>query len=69
MSWARILRAAGIPDSPGRQECIDGLVDRRLVQAREKEAAMRRADVAYLERLAAQGDTRKATRSKVRLGR
>ena len=68
MNWTRILQSAGIPDSPGRQECVDALVDRRLLTARAREEALRKSDEAYRQRLAAQGDKRKAIRSKVRLG-
>jgi hypothetical protein len=68
MNWTRILRAAGIPDSPGRQECIEALVDRRLLTARAREMALRKSDEEYRAQLAKKGDKRKAVRSKVRVG-
>lgn len=68
MNWTRILGAAGIPDSPGRQECVDALVDRRLLTARARELALRKSDEAYRVQLAKKGDKRKAIRSKVRVG-
>ena len=68
MNWTRILQGAGIPDSPGRQECVDSLVDRRLLTARAREEALRKSDEAYRAKLAKKGDTRKAIRSKVRVG-
>lgn len=69
MNWTQILGAAGVPEPPGRQECVDSLVDRRLLTARARELALRKSDEAYRARLAKKGDTRKAIRSKVRVGR
>jgi hypothetical protein len=69
MNWTQILADAGIPDAPGRAEAIEAFrqqrEDRRRLEARQQLEASQKA----LERLAAKGDTRKAIRSKVRLGR
>ena len=68
MNWTKILADAGIPESPGRAETIEAM--RRRAEAkkaeaeREMAAAMRRNN----ERLAAKGDSKKAIRSKLRLG-
>lgn len=69
MNWTSILAAAGIPDSPGRAEAISSLVDQQLAASRKREEEQRRADAIYLEKLAAKADTKKAIRSKVRVGR
>jgi hypothetical protein len=40
MNWTEILRRAGIPEPPGRQEAIEAALERR----REKEAAAPKKD-------------------------
>ena len=68
MNWTEILAKAGIPESPGRAEAIEAIrqrqEDRRRLEAHQHQEASQQT----LERLAAQVDTRKAIRSKVRLG-
>lgn len=68
MNWTAILAKAGIPDVPGRAEVLEVMRRRRG----DKEAAAWKALHEKIEKhqqqLAAQGDTRKAIRSKVRVG-
>lgn len=68
MNWTRILADAGIPDSSGRAEVVREAVERRQRATREAWAADQAACEAHEAKLAAQGDTRKAFRSKVRVG-
>lgn len=68
MNWTRILKDAGIPEPPGRRECVEALKNSRLAAVKAREEELRAADEAYRQKLAAQGDTRKAIRSKVRVG-
>lgn len=68
MNWTRLLADAGIPDSPGRAEVVRETVERRQQAAKEAWAADRAAREAHEAKLAAQGDTLKAVRSKVRVG-
>jgi hypothetical protein len=68
MNWTRILAEAGIPDSPGRAEVVEEIrqdLGRRFY-ARQAELAAQEEE--RQQRLAAQGDKRKAIRSKVRVG-
>lgn len=69
MNWTRILAEAGIPDSPGRAEVVRESAERRQQATKEAWAADRAAREAHEAKLAAQGDARKAFRSKVRVGR
>jgi hypothetical protein len=68
MNWTRIPAEAGIPEPPGYRETVEAMADRRLLTARAREQALRKSDEAYRRKLAAQGDKRKAVRSKVRVG-
>jgi hypothetical protein len=69
LDWTKILAAGGIPEPPGYRECVEALKDSRLAAARQREEEQRQADEAYRQQLAKKADTRKATRSKVRVGR
>jgi len=63
-----MLADAGIPEPPGRAEAIEAIrqkrEDRRRLEAQQQQEASQQT----LERLAAKGDSKKAIRSKVRLG-
>jgi hypothetical protein len=68
VNFARILADAGISESPGRAEAVRQAVEQRQRAAKEARAADAAAILEHQERLAAQGDKRKAMRSKVRVG-
>ena len=68
MNWTKMLADAGIPEPPGRKEAIEAMRRRREGQKAAKAAEDAAAIQRHQERLAAQGDKRKAIRSKVRLG-
>jgi hypothetical protein len=68
LNWTELLGKAGIPDSPGRAEVVRQTVEHRQQAAKEAWAADAAAIQKHEERLAAQGDKRKAVRSKVRVG-
>jgi Cdc6-like AAA superfamily ATPase len=69
MDWDRILADAGIPPPPGQAEAVRQTVEQRQQKVKEARGADAAAIQRHEERLAAQGDTRKAFRSKVRVGR
>jgi hypothetical protein len=68
MNWSRVLAEAGIPDSPGRAEVVRQTVEQRQRAVLERDARDSVERAAHEARLAAQGDKRKAVRSKVRVG-
>ena len=68
MNCTAMLAAAGIPDSPGREEVVQAMWAIRHRHELERKARSDAAREAYLRQLAAQGDKRKAVRSKVRVG-
>jgi hypothetical protein len=68
VNWTRILAEAGIPDSPGRAEAVRQTVEQRQQAAWDASVALAAKIQRHEERLAAQGDKRKAVRSKVRVG-
>jgi hypothetical protein len=68
MNWTQLLKDAGIPDSPGRAEVVRQSAESRQRAARAEWAREKEALADHMRKLAAQGDTRKAIRSKVRVG-
>jgi hypothetical protein len=68
VNWTKLLADAGIPEPPGREEAIEAVRRKREEQEAAKAAEDAAATQRHQERLAAQGDTKKAIRSKVRVG-
>ncbi len=68
MNWTRILKDAGIPDSPGRAEVVMQMKVASEIRQTEQRLFAAHLLATHEAKLAAQGDTRKAIRSKVRVG-